>query len=81
MNKELYLTGGDDEDKDYEEYYGVNDSTLEGLLHLKERLDSHGITSYSYKIYDSNHYMYIPEMLIDFTEEKLVPNSSDADMS
>ncbi|MDE5803201.1 MAG: hypothetical protein K2I22_09835 [Lachnospiraceae bacterium] len=81
MNKELYLTGGDDEDKDYEEYYGVNDSTLEGLLHLKERLDSHGITSYFYKIYDSNHYMYIPEMLIDFTEEKLIPNSSDADMS
>ena len=50
-------------------------------MHLKERLDSHGITSYSYKIYDSNHYMYIPEMLIDFTEEKLIPNSSDADMS
>lgn len=80
MNKELFLTGGDDEDKDYEEYYGVNDSTLEGLLHLKERLDSHGITSYSYKIYEGNHYMYIPEMLIDFTEEKLIPDSSDEDM-
>ncbi len=49
----------------YEEYYGDNDSTLEGIQHLKERLDSHG-ADVECKIYpDSAHYQFIPEMLTE----------------
>ena len=34
LNKTLYVCGGEQEDADYEEYYGENDSTLEGISHL-----------------------------------------------
>ena len=37
-DKNLFITAGDKEDEDYSEYYGDNDSTLEGVGHLKERL-------------------------------------------
>ena len=68
FDKFLYLTGGTLEDADYEEYYGDNDSTLQGLSNLAERLDSHEVTSYVMRLYESNHYMYIPQMLIDYAE-------------
>ncbi len=63
MDKELYLCAGEHEDADYQDYYGQNDSTLEGMTHLTERLDSYGFKHYRYEIYDSNHYEYIPEMI------------------
>ncbi len=63
MDKELYLCAGEHEDSDYEEYYGENDSTLEGVAHFTERLDSYGFAGYTNELYDSNHYEYIPEML------------------
>lgn len=63
MDKELYLCAGEHEDSDYEEYYGENDSTLEGMTHLTERLDGYGFKDYVYDIYDSHHYQYVPEML------------------
>ena len=68
LDKFVILTGGDKEDADYEEYYGDNDSTLEGLLHLKERLDDHGADGYFYKLYESNHYMYVGDMLIEYID-------------
>lgn len=72
LNKRLVLAGGANEDPDYADYYGNNDSTLQGLAHLKERLDSHGFTAYAYKLYDSNHYMYVGDMLREYIEGKLI---------
>lgn len=64
-DKRIFICGGADEDPVYEEYYGDNDSTLEGIQHLKERLDSHG-ADVECKIYpDSAHYQFIPEMLTE----------------
>ena len=59
----------DNEDAEYEAYYGDNDSTLEGVEHLKERFDMYGLSSYNVKIYSSNHYQYVPEMLLDYIKE------------
>ena len=65
----LLITAGDMEDEDYAEYYGENDSTLEGVEHLKERLTAHGVTSFEVKIYNSHHYQYVPEMLIEYVRK------------
>lgn len=65
----LLITAGDMEDEDYAEYYGENDSTLEGVEHLKERLAAHGVTSVEVKIYNSHHYQYVPEMLIEYVRK------------
>ena len=61
------MCGGEEEDADYASYYGENDSTLEGITHLMERLKADGVTTAECKIYaDSNHYAYIPEMFQTF---------------
>ena len=65
-DRNLFITAGDMEDEDYEEYYGDNDSTLEGVEHLKERLTEHGVSTYQVKIYNSHHYQYVPEMLTEY---------------
>ena len=57
------------EDQDYKEYYGDNDSTLEGVEHLKDRLNNYGIASYEVKIYNSHHYQYVPEMLLEYISD------------
>ena len=67
LDKSLYISGGENEDPDYEEYYGENDSTLEGISNLMDRLEKYGVTSAECKIYeDSNHYEYIPDMFRTF---------------
>lgn len=66
LNKELYICAGKYEDPDYEDYYGENDTTLEGVEHLVERLDSYGYRKYVYELYDSHHYQYIPKMFEKF---------------
>ena len=65
-DRNLLITAGSDEDEDYEEYFGENDSTLEGVEHLKNRLDEYGVTTYEVKIYESHHYQYVPEMLLEY---------------
>ncbi|MBR6256012.1 MAG: hypothetical protein IKR23_01425 [Lachnospiraceae bacterium] len=72
-DRNLFITAGDKEDADYEEYYGENDSTLEGVKHLRERLDLCGVTAYEIRTYDSNHYMYVPEMLSEYIREHYSP--------
>ena len=67
-DRELIITAGDMEDEDYSEYYGDNDSTTEGVAHLTERLDSHNVTTYTVKIYESHHYQYVSGMLIEFVQ-------------
>lgn len=69
-DRRIFVTAGDQEDEDYEEYYGDNDSTLEGVEHLKERFAKYGITSYSVKIYSSHHFQYVPEMLLEYITGK-----------
>ena len=54
------------EDEDYEEYYGDNDSTTEGVEHLESRLKEHGVTTYKVKLYQSHHYQYVPELLMEY---------------
>lgn len=67
LNKTLYVCGGEQEDADYEEYYGENDSTIEGISHFMQRLEEHSVTTAECKIYDgSNHYEYIPDMFREF---------------
>lgn len=68
LNKELYICAGKYEDPDYEEYYGENDTTIEGVEHLVKRLDDYGFENYVYELYDSHHYQYIPEMFERFFE-------------
>lgn len=67
FNKTLYVCGGEEEDADYAEYYGENDSTLEGISHFMQRLEEHSVTTAECRIYDgANHYEYIPDMFREF---------------
>ena len=65
----LFITAGDKEDEDYEEYFGNNDSTTQGVAHLAERLDAHGVTAYEVRLYNSHHYQYVGRMLKEYIEE------------
>lgn len=73
FDKNLFICGGANEDPVYEEYYGENESTLEGIASLMKRLEEHGVTTAESKLYpDSEHYQFIPEMLVE-TLEKYYP--------
>lgn len=64
LDKRIFVCAGADEDPVYEEYYGDNDSTLEGVENLMNRLSDYGFTNAECKIYPgSGHYQFIPEML------------------
>ena len=65
MDKHVFLCGGSQEDPDYAEKYNGNKTTLEGLEALNEDLESHG-ADVQYKLYDSHHYQYIPDMLVEY---------------
>ena len=66
LDKRIFVCAGADEDPVYEEYYGDNDSTLEGVAHLMERLEAYGVTDAVSKLYPgSGHYQFIPEMLVE----------------
>lgn len=65
LNKSVFLCGGSLEDPDYEDMYHGHSTTLEGLEVLKEKLEKHNVDTI-YKLYESHHYQYIPEMLVDY---------------
>ena len=65
LNKRVFLCAGAQEDPDYADQYNGHDTTLEGTEKLKKRLESHG-ADLTYKLYDSHHYQYIPEMLAEY---------------
>jgi len=66
LDKTVFLCAGSLEDPDYADHYREgDDTTLEGVAKLKERLESHG-AELTYKLYESHHYQYIPEMLIEY---------------
>lgn len=66
MDRNVFLCGGTLEDEDYRTSYRGFDTTLEGIEKLKNRLEEHHV-NITYKLYESHHYQYIPEML----EERL----------
>ena len=67
LTKELYITAGDNEDPVYENYYGENDTTLEGVSNLITRLEEKGVTTVIYDEYENGgHWEYIPEMFEKF---------------
>ncbi len=69
LNKTVFLCAGSQEDPDYAENYREgDDTTLEGVAKLKERLEAHN-AELTYKLYESHHYQYIPEMLIEYLKE------------
>jgi len=69
LDKTVFLCAGSLEDPDYAENYREgDDTTLEGVAKLKERLEAHN-AELTYKLYESHHYQYIPEMLIEFLKE------------
>ena len=70
-DRNLVITAGDSEDEDYAEYYGDNDSTLEGVEHLEDRLKEHGVNTYKVKLYKSHHYQYVPELLLEYLTDSL----------
>lgn len=68
LDKKVFLCGGSLEDPDYADSYNGHNTTLEGLAKLNERLESHN-ANVTYKLYESHHYQFIPEMLIEFLKE------------
>lgn len=69
LDKTVFLCAGSQEDPDYADNYREgDDTTLEGVAKLKERLESHN-ADLTYKMYESHHYQYIPEMLIEYLKE------------
>lgn len=69
LDKTIFLCAGSLEDPDYEHYYREgDDTTLEGVAKLKERFEAHGV-DLTYKLYESHHYQYIPEMLVEYLKE------------
>lgn len=65
LDKHVFLCAGSLEDSDYADSYQGHDTTLEGVAKLKKRLESHN-ADLTYKLYESHHYQYIPEMLVEF---------------
>lgn len=68
LSKSVFLCAGSQEDPDYADSYNGHDTTLEGTAKLKERLEAHD-ADLTYKLYDSHHYQYIPEMLAEYLKE------------
>ena len=68
LDKKLFLCGGSLEDPDYESAYHGHDSLLTGLSKMRERIASQK-ADYTYKLYKSHHYQYIPEMLIEYLKQ------------
>lgn len=65
LDKNVFLCGGSQEDPDYADSYKGHDTTLEGLKKLGDRLKSHN-ANVTYKLYESHHYQFIPEMLTEY---------------
>ena len=74
LDKKVSLFGGALEDPDYSDQYEGHDSTLEGLEHLNERLTAHG-ADVTYKLYESHHYQYVSDMLLEYIKTEYPPLS------
>lgn len=63
-SKQVFLCGGSLEDPDCEHLYNGHETTLECLAKIETVCKAHGVT-YQYKLYESHHDRYIPEMLCE----------------
>jgi len=63
------LCAGALDDPDYSHRYSGHDTTLKGIAKMHERLKSHG-ADVTYKLYDSHHYQFIPEIPVEYLKEK-----------
>ena len=72
LDKKVFLCGGSEEDPDYEASYNGHTSTLEGIENLKNRLEAHN-ASVTCKLYESHHYQYIPDMLVEYLKDTYPP--------
>ncbi|MCR4780900.1 MAG: hypothetical protein K5876_07390 [Ruminiclostridium sp.] len=68
LDKKVFLCGGSMEDPDYADQYNGHDSTLEGLRKMNDRLAEHN-ADLTYRLYESHHYQYIPDMLMEYLKE------------
>ena len=68
LGKKVFLCAGSLEDSDYADSFNGHPSTLKGLENLKERLEKHG-TDLTYKLYESHHYQFIPDMLDEWLKD------------
>ncbi|MBR5372131.1 MAG: hypothetical protein IK130_07940 [Oscillospiraceae bacterium] len=73
LNKKVFLCGGSQEDPDYQDKYNGHASTLEGLKALNDRLKANGV-DVEYKLYDSHHSQYIPDMLKEYLQKEYPAN-------
>ncbi len=70
LDKSIFLCAGSLEDPDYAHNYREgDDTTLEGVAKLKERFEAHGV-DFTHKLYESHHYQYIPEMLVEYLKKR-----------
>ena len=69
LDKSVFLCAGSLEDPDYADNYNGHDTTLEGVAKLKERFEAHGV-DFTHKLYESHHYQYIPEMLVEYLKKR-----------
>lgn len=74
VSKTVFLCAGALEDPDYADSYNGHPTTLEGTAALKERLEASGC-DLTYKLYDSHHYQYIPEMLTEYLKMTYPPKN------
>ena len=65
LEKKVFLCGGSQEDPDYASAYDGHDSTLTGLKKMNDRIAAHK-SDLTYKLYESHHYQYVPEMLLEY---------------
>lgn len=68
LDKNVFLCGGSLEDPDYSDSCNGHYTTLEGLAQLNDRLASHS-ANVTYKLYESHHYQFIPEMLVEYLKK------------
>ncbi|SCW57608.1 Enterochelin esterase [Ruminococcaceae bacterium YRB3002] len=68
LDKSVFICGGSQEDPDYADRYNGHKTTIEGLEALRDDLEAHGV-DVTYKLYDSHHWQFIPEMLVEYVRK------------
>ena len=69
----MWLCGGSQEDPDFENQYRGHDSILTALKKMNERLEAHK-ADLTYKLYESHHSQYVPEMLLEYLKKEYPKN-------
>lgn len=73
LDKKVWLCGGSQEGPDFENQYRGHDSILTALKKMDERLEAHK-ADLTYKLYESHHSQYVPEMLLEYLKKEYPKN-------